>query len=221
MFSRQDVHALRTTVGDVVAGLRELEKDFITKARTLEYLTEVQLSAEALAPYTFWSEKQYTRNLLYRDDNFEMLVLCWLPGQKTPIHTHNGQLGWMAVIQGEVAVHHYRYLRCSSPENQNVIGIDCLAGGHDVELETLQSVTGFADGPILTVDKVQTIHQIENRDTAKAGCITFHLYSRPIDSCVAFDLRSRRCGRRSLKYHSVEGKLLGTEDPHPGLSVVP
>src|SRR5450759_1044790 len=109
MLLRQNVHALRTTVGDVVAGLRELEKDFITKARTLEYLTEVQLRAEALVPYTFWSEKQYTRNLLYRDDNFEMLVLCWLPGQKTPIHTHNGQLGWMAVIQGEVAVHHYRY----------------------------------------------------------------------------------------------------------------
>jgi cysteine dioxygenase len=221
MLLRQNVHALRTTVGDVVAGLRELEKDFITKARTLDYLTEVQLRAEALAPYTFWSEKQYTRNLLYRDDNFEMLVLCWLPGQKTPIHTHNGQLGWMAVIQGEVAVHHYRYLRCSSPENQNVIGIDCLAGGKNVELETLQSVEGFADGPILTVDKVQTIHQIENRDTAKAGCITLHLYSRPIDSCVAFDLRSRRCGRRSLKYHSVEGKLLRTEDPHQGLSVVP
>jgi cysteine dioxygenase len=28
----------------------------------------------------------------------------WSPGQRTVIHTHNGQLGWMSVEQGAPAV---------------------------------------------------------------------------------------------------------------------
>lgn len=201
----RDTHPLRTSVGDFVEGLRSIEMGTITKARVLDYLSEVNLRPDMLAPYVHWNESFYTRNLIYRDDLFEVLALCWLPSQKTPIHSHNGQLGWMLTLQGEVAIHEYRYLRCSSPENRNVVGLDCLAGGHNVELANLSSVTSTNDGKVVTVDKTHTIHQIENVEGAKAGSVTLHIYSRPIDSCVAFDLRTHRCGRRSLHYYSING----------------
>lgn len=201
----RDTHPLRTSVGDFVEGLRSIEVGTITKARVLDYLSEVNLRPDMLAPYVHWNESFYTRNLIYRDDLFEVLALCWLPSQKTPIHSHNGQLGWMLTLQGEVAIHEYRYLRCSSPENRNVVGLDCLAGGHNVELANLSSVTSTNDGKVVTVDKTHTIHQIENVEGAKAGSVTLHIYSRPIDSCVAFDLRTHRCGRRSLHYYSING----------------
>lgn len=201
----RDTHPLRTSVGDFVEGLRSIEVGTITKARVLDYLSEVNLRPDVLAPYVHWNESFYTRNLIYRDDLFEVLALCWLPSQKTPIHSHNGQLGWMLTLQGEVAIHEYRYLRCSSPENRNVVGLDCLAGGHNVELANLSSVTSTNDGKVVTVDKTHTIHQIENVEGAKAGSVTLHIYSRPIDSCVAFDLRTHRCGRRSLHYYSING----------------
>ena len=201
------VHPLRTNVSDFVEGLRDLEKEAITKARVLEYLSEVHLRADVLAPYVYWNDSFYTRNLIYRDDLFEVLTLCWLPGQKTPIHSHNGQLGWMLVLQGEVTVDEYRYLRCSSPENRNVVGLDCLAGGRNVELECLTSTPASNDGSVLTVDKRHTIHQIQNAETSRLGSVTLHIYSKPIDSCVAFDLQSHRCGRRSLHYYSVNGAL--------------
>jgi cysteine dioxygenase len=41
--------------------------------------------------------------------------------------------------------------------------------------------------------------------------VSLHIYSKPIDSCVAFDLKSHRCGRRSLQYHSVQGVMLSDE----------
>lgn len=203
-----DIHALRTTVGDFVEGLRVLEAEPITKARVLEYISEVQLRPEALQPYVYWNDTFYTRNLIYRDDFFEVLTLCWLPGQKTPIHSHNGQLGWVSVLQGEVAVDEYRYLRCSSPENRNVVGLDCLAGGRNVELQHLTRTTASNDGSVLTVDKTHTIHQIENVESSRLGSVTLHVYSKPIDSCVAFDLQSHRCGRRSLHYYSMNGMLV-------------
>lgn len=200
-----DTHPLRTSVCDFVEGLRSLEAGTITKARVLEYFSEVKLRPDALTPYVYWNHSFYTRNLIYRDDLFEVLALCWLPGHKTPIHSHNGQLGWMLTLQGEVAIHEYRYLRCSSPENRNVVGLDCLAGGRNVELELQGSVTTANDGKVATVDKTHTIHQIENVEGAKAGSVTLHVYSKPIDSCVAFDLRTHRCGRRSLHYYSIDG----------------
>jgi hypothetical protein len=33
-----------------------------------------------------------------------------------------------------------------------------------------------------------------------------HIYSRPIESCVAFDLVHSRCARRTLAYDSVDGR---------------
>jgi cysteine dioxygenase len=165
------------------------------------------MSPDVIAPYIHWNEGFYTRNLIFRDELFEVMALCWLPGQHSPIHSHNGQLGWMMMIQGELLTHQYRYVGCSSPENRNVVGIDCLAGGHRVELKRLNTIDCADDGSVVTVDKTQTIHQVENADRARSGCISLHIYSKPIDSCVAFDLEIRRCGRRSLRYYSSGGTL--------------
>src|SRR6185437_3588397 len=200
-------HPLRTGVPDFVAGLRELERDLITKDRIAEYMAATTLRPDALKPYTFFRDDFYTRNLIYRDDLFEVMTICWKPGQKTAIHTHNGQLGWMTVSQGEVAVHNYRYVRCNAPENQNVIGLDCLGGATEIELARLKTEECSRDGSVITVDKLQTIHQIENVDPYTAGCISLHVYSKPFDSCVAFDMQKHHCYRRTLNYYSQYGRV--------------
>ena len=203
-----DTHPLRTSMRDFIEGLRQLEGDTITKSRVSEFVAATSVQVEALSPYIFWSDRFYTRNLIYKDSLFEVMAICWHAGQKTPVHTHNGQLGWMTVVQGEILTHHYRYLRCSAPENQNVVGIDCLAGANHVELERLDTISCANDGRVVTVDKLQTIHQIENTDLASAGCISLHVYSKPFDSCVAFDLERHVCCRRPLKFYSSEGVIL-------------
>jgi cysteine dioxygenase len=208
--TQPQAHPLKTTLADFVAGLRTMEQNLITKPGVLQYVSEAKLRIEALRPYVFWNEHSYTRNLVYRDEIFEVMTICWRPGQKTPIHTHNGQLGWMIVVQGEILTHQYRYVRCSSPENQNVLGIDCLAGGNQVELERLDTISCADDGRVVTVDKLQTIHQIENAEEARSGCVSLHIYSKPFDSCVAFDLEGHRCFRRSLKYYSADGRVLSS-----------
>jgi cysteine dioxygenase len=203
-----DTHPLRTSVRDFIEGLSRLEGDVITKNGVAQFVADVHLQVEVLAPYIFWRESSYTRNLIYQDNLFEVMVICWRSGQKTPVHTHNGQLGWMTVVQGETLTHHYRYLRCSAPENQNVVGMDCLAGAGNVELERLDTISCANDGRIVTVDKLQTIHQIENVDRASAGCVSLHVYSKPFDSCVTFDMEKHLCSRRPLRFYSSEGVVL-------------
>ena len=72
----------------------------------------------------------------------------------------------------------------------------------------------FQRGHINTLDKLQSIHQIENADPAESGCVSLHVYSLPIESCVAFDLEQQRCCRRTLSYYSRYGKV-EIDLPHP------
>lgn len=111
MMQTLDVHPLKSRVGDFIAGLRALERLPITCAGVQEYVRQMQPSPEALAPYLLWNHERYARNLIYRDNFFEVLALCWLPGQLTPIHSHNGQLGWVTVVQGELVCRNYRFAR--------------------------------------------------------------------------------------------------------------
>lgn len=44
----------------------------------------------------------YHRNLVYRNSDFEILVISWLPGQKTPIHSHPENGCIMKVLKGQL-----------------------------------------------------------------------------------------------------------------------
>ena len=199
-------HPLRSSVADFVAGLRELERDLITKDRIAQYMGEATLRPEALSEYVWWRDSLYTRNLIYRDELFEVMTICWSPGQRTAVHTHNGQLGWMTVAQGEVRTHEFRHTSCNAPENQNVVNIDCLGGATELQLDRVGTVVCSEGTGMVTVDKLQTIHQIENAGTT--GCVSLHVYSKPFDSCIAFDLERQRCYRRSLSYFSKDGRRI-------------
>ena len=57
-------------------------------------------------------------------------------------------------------------------------------------------------------DKLQTIHRLYNLSQTTARAVSIHIYSRPIDSCVAFDMEKNQCYRRELAYFSKYGELM-------------
>jgi cysteine dioxygenase len=198
------------TAADFLETLKSFESGPpITRDRVLDYLRETAVSRSSLDPYVHFQPGAYTRNLIFRDDTFEVMAVCWSPGQRTVIHTHNGQLGWMSVEQGALAVVNYKWLGCNASDNQNVVGLDCLAGATELDLDRREVQECFPDGPVNTVDKVQTIHQVVVQ--GKEPVVSLHIYSRPIDSCVAFDLEKKICYRRQLTFHSKYGQVVVRE----------
>jgi len=193
-------------VSRFVETLRSLESAPITRDLVLDYCRETAVDLGSMERYIHFRPDVYTRNLIYRDAVFEVMALCWSPGQRTVIHTHNGQLGWMSVERGALAVVNYQWLGCNAADNQNVSGMDCLAGATELDLERRSVQECYPGGPVNTVDKVQTIHQVvlQGREPA----ISLHVYSRPIDSCVAFDLEAHRCYRRQLSFYSRYGDVV-------------
>src|SRR5687767_9236575 len=199
----------RVAVSQFVDHLRSLESEPITRDRMLEFMLETRVERKSLDPYVHFRADMYTRNLVYRDDQVELMAVCWQPGQRTVIHTHNGQLGWMGVEQGALAVVNYKWIGCNASENQNVAGMDCLAGATELDIDRREVQECYPGGPINTVDKVQTIHQVVVQ--GKEPVISLHVYSRPIDSCVAFDMEKRTCYRRVLQYYSKYGDVVVRE----------
>jgi len=207
MMQIYDVHPLWSRVGDLVAGLKALENEPITTAKVSDLLTQTRVSVKALSPYLWWNFERYTRNLIYRDHHFEVMALCWLPGQHTPIHSHNGQLGWMTVVQGELVSRNYRFMRAKAAATPGFAKVR-PEGGRPVEVELLESTTRQADGSVTIVDRQQTTHQIENLEASRYGSVSLHVYSKPIDSAVVFDDVNRRCARRPMEYYSRNGSVL-------------
>jgi cysteine dioxygenase len=183
-----------------VDGIRRLSEGIITKQKIYDYLITYAIRPEDLKRYQQWLPDRHTRNKIFRNEMIEVMLICWPIGAITPLHTHNGQLGWMVMLEGKLAVENYRKVNCNRPENEQVVGMDCLAGATALEMEHLDNELAIPGGPLNTVDKTQTIHRIRNLAEWNERAMSIHIYSQPIDSCVVFDMDGQRCFRRDLKY---------------------
>lgn len=187
---------------EFVAGLEAISAGVITKAALCDYLKRCEPARADLERYVNWNPDRHTRNLIFRNHFIELMLICWNVGNVTPLHTHNGQLGWMVMVDGRLEVENYRVVQCSRPEGREVVGIDCIAGATDIEMKLLGTEMCEPGGALNTVDKHQTIHRIINRAEWATPAMSLHIYSLPIESCVVFDMENKRCFRRDLEYDS-------------------
>lgn len=182
-----------------IRGIEEISEGVVTKHGLSDYLARWRISDEDLEQYKHWSA-EHTRNKIFRNDIIEVMLICWPVGCRTPLHTHNGQLGWMTMLEGRLLVENFSYISCNAPENQEVVGIDCLGGATEIRMEAQDTELVEPGGALNTVDKHHTIHRISNPAEWNQRAVSLHLYSLPIDSCVVFDLEQQRCYRRDLSY---------------------
>ena len=194
--------ARSVTVEELVELLRAAEGAPITSDRIAGILEEVEIDEASLRPFVRYADDHYTRNLIHRDRWFDVMTLCWQPGQGTPVHTHNGQLGWAKVLRGAIECTEYAWLGCDRPENQDVAGLDCLAGGAQVKLDAHAPVVAVPGGAVGRVTRRKTIHALGVPRDCKERSVSLHVYSLPFDSCVTFDLARGACWRRNLSFDS-------------------
>ena len=123
------------------------------------WLSNVEIVGVDLEPYVGFKEGNYWRHRVCRNEAVEMLVICWRPGQKTPIHDHNGSHGVVRVHQGLM----FEAIFAFDTEK----GL-CHDTGRDCPVGT---VTGAA---------VPDIHQLGNPELSGQDLITIHVYAPPL-----------------------------------------
>ena len=131
----------------------------------------------------------YTRNLVHREEQFELLLLCWAANQKSPIHNHQGQRCWMAVLEGEVSETLFHL-----PEGASVQPRALDAGASRV---CPKSQVAFITDEI-------ALHEIASAGGKPATSL--HLYSRPFATCQVYERDTGKIALRQLGYFSVRGE---------------
>ena len=145
--------------------------------------------------FALFEAGSYTRNLVTRNTWFEMLLLCWSPGQESPIHNHAGQNCWMAVLEGDIEEQQFDCPPESSPPASSVCSL------------VLRGTKTFAAGKVAFINDDIGLHRVRPR--AGTAGVSLHVYSRPIDTCNVYDQETGAVVVRRLEYHSVRGSRVG------------
>jgi cysteine dioxygenase len=124
-------------------------------------MARVELAREELRPYVSFKEATYARHRVFMCEHAELLVLCWRPGQRTPIHDHAGSFGAVRVLEGFMW--------------ETLFEMDSSEGLR------YKSAREWTPGHVTGAD-VPDIHQLGNPDVSGADLITLHLYAPPLTS---------------------------------------
>jgi cysteine dioxygenase len=197
------LRAVKTvTISSVVDALEALPTDRISVESVAEILGAGALDEASLRPFIGFCDDHYARRLVHRSDRFDVMVLSWNPGQRTPVHNHSGQLGWVRLVRGVIEETHFA---CSNPtalEDTSCLDIDVDGRGHGVGLARTSQALIANVGAVAAVDRVRAIHQLGNptQGSSPDRTVTLHVYSLPHDSCMCFDPEEQTCWRRELRF---------------------
>ncbi len=184
---------MTVSIKKLIEGLRSVSADDFGVENIYKFLGENQIDIDTIAPFFFWSKNFYTRNLIYKDERFELMALCWERGQVSRIHNHADQMCWMTVPSGKLHGQNFRVLEidqaksfCKLEETEQFDLSDCLAA--KVELE-------------------EPIHQILNLPEFNRRAVSLHIYSKPFDKCLSYCRETNKFAEVPLFYTSIGGKL--------------
>jgi len=158
-------------------------KDYVSLSKSLNIPTA------DLMKYAFWGDKGYTRNCIERTDDFELLLLCWNPGDATPIHCHGKQRCWVYQVSGQM---------------EEVIYIK---DGQNNIIPDMNRI--LKSGDISYMDDSKGFHTLHNNSDSKI--MSLHLYAKPIDSCTYYKEDLDRFVSKDMNYYSYKGKLVNDQ----------
>jgi predicted metal-dependent enzyme (double-stranded beta helix superfamily) len=173
-------------IDQLIGDLKGFARKGFPAAEVKGYLGETLIEPTALERYLHRSEAHYTRNLVHKDEDFEILVICWSSGQKAPIHGHEGELCFARVERGTLRFSNYSLL------SEDPVRLEPMGAPIDGSV-------GFLDGPA-------DLHAVDNAPDLGADAVSLHVYSRPYAECDIYE--SDRGPRRRVKlaYDTIDGR---------------
>jgi len=121
--------------------------------------------AQELASFERFDDISYCRNRIFRNDLVDLLLLCWKPGQRTPIHDHSGSACGVYIVRGEA------------------IEIGFSPSGVGLLIPTI--CNRLQQGEI-TISVDSDAHMVANFAPQEKDLVTLHCYSPPLDSMRIF-----------------------------------
>jgi cysteine dioxygenase len=128
----------------------------------------------------------YTRTLLRKTPEFELVAMQWAPGSKSPIHDHGSSRCWVAILEGELHVENYDRLDDGFQQIaklQHTFDVRMACGQLDHRLDWRE------------------LHRVSN--TAPESTFSLQLYAAPQTQYTVIDGETMVCSRALPTYDSI------------------
>jgi len=162
-------------------------------------LRDLELRADTLVKHVRYGDGGYRRNLVRLGPGYVALVLCWRPGQASPIHDHLGSACGVRVLEGVATETRYRREKSGKliEIGRNEHPRDSVCGSYDAD-----------------------IHTVSNRQPDGQNLVTLHVYTPPMRRFRAYCLKSPEitlCQDREVL--AEEARRAARRRPRPAESV--
>ena len=193
----QKVATEQLTISEWVKGLAAIPVREFTLQNVQDYVVRHAVLPETLDKYSYFSKGSYTRNLIFRNDLFECMTVCWEVGQHSRIHNHRDQNCWMSAPIGQLRVQNYR--------------VDCRDAAHcTCKIIPTDTYDLDAAHPAY-VNPIEPVHEVMNLAEFNQRAVSIHIYSKPFDSCEVYLREQGTYSNVPLFYTSEYGKLNSAE----------
>ena len=155
----------------------------LTHERLMHLASRLWLSDGLVGNRIAFARDSYARNLVCRTPFFELLVLCWRPGQESTIHDHAGALNAIRVLSGELTSRTFARTNGAS------------SGAGPVAQDGEERVP--QDARMVGLDR-NGIHQLAN--ATGNDLITVHVYAPALMELNVYSTTSAEVERRPLRY---------------------
>ena len=181
------------SVDEFVTGLCTIPEEDFHPGKVYDYLTSHRVDERSIEQFLIFSKKHYTRNLIFKNDLFELVAVCWEVGQASQIHNHHNQNCWMAIPIGKLRVQNFRVL-----EQKGDAGYCRLEPTDSFDIHKYMPAE---------VDPAEPVHQVLNLAEFEKRAVSLHIYSRPFDRCRVYCLETSEYREVPLHYTTEYGKL--------------
>lgn len=163
--------------------------------------------------YVHWNKKNpkaYTRNLIFHNDNMDVILMCWPAGAVSTIHDHDESSCWVVVVEGEAYEIQYTTpcvdRKFIESEMKNPTGARGRCGPlrqcNEAKLTTFGVTSTYANNEI-------GIHRIENR-SKNTPALTLHVYAPPLEKLKIYDANTNEVHVHSVSaqaFESIDGEV--------------
>ena len=139
----------------------------------LDLLGNSKVTMADLEPFVCFKDETYQRVRICSGDHYEMLVVCWMSGQQSPIHDHAHSTCCFKVMQGV----------CTETV------FDLSAGMHVVEREQHDLPEGY-----MAASQDTDTHKVSNLQPPGSNLVTLHIYSPPLGAMRRYSIEGDRDG---------------------------
>jgi predicted metal-dependent enzyme (double-stranded beta helix superfamily) len=172
----------RLTIEDFILEMMHIPSRELRMDALEDLVSRLDLKDALVDEHIHFCEDSYARNLLCRTPRFDMLVLCWKPGQVTSIHDHAGSLNVTRVYGGELTSRLFEEYDRPGPGRV---------------LVRARAEERLRKNDLSRVDHGE-IHQLAN--TSDQDLVTVHVYARPLKDITVYCPTTGELERVALRY---------------------